>query len=108
MLSHLIVGGKPRAAHRPYYGDSRQFYTCKKLLVMKNGMAFLTVNCQRDGTGQKRVQMAVYGRLPSVAEERDLCYRVKRATASRSGTSQNPQTPTPNQHQSQKHKSHVL
>jgi len=41
-------------------------------------------------------------------EERDLCYRVKRANASRSGTSQNPQTPTPNQHQSQKHKSHVL
>ena len=41
-------------------------------------------------------------------EERDLCYGVKRANASRSGTSQNPQTPTPNQHQSQKHKSHVL
>ena len=41
-------------------------------------------------------------------EERDLCYRVKRANVSRSGTSQNPQTPTPNQHQSQKHKSHVL
>ena len=42
------------------------------------------------------------------AEERDLCYRVKRRSTSRSGTSQNPQTPTPNQHQSQKHKSHVL
>jgi len=41
-------------------------------------------------------------------EERDLCYRVKRRSTSRSGTSQNPQTPTPNQHQSQKHKSHVL
>jgi len=41
-------------------------------------------------------------------EECDLCYGVKRANASRSGTSQNPQTPTPNQHQSQKHKSHVL
>ena len=56
-----------RAAHRPYYGDGRQFYTCKKLLVMKNGTAFLTVNCQWDGTGQKWVQMAIYGRLPSVA-----------------------------------------
>jgi len=42
------------------------------------------------------------------AEERDLCYGVKRRSTSRSGTSQNPQTPTPNQHQSQKHKSHVL
>ena len=44
----------------------------------------------------------------SPGEERDLCYRVKRRSTSRSGTSQNPQTPTPNQHQSQKHKSHVL
>jgi len=41
-------------------------------------------------------------------EEHDLCYGVKRENASRSGTSQNPQTPTPNQHQSQKHKSHIL
>ena len=30
------------------------------------------------------------------AEERGLCYGVKRGAASRSGTSQNPQTPTPN------------
>ena len=31
-----------------------------------------------------------------VSEEHGLCYGVKRGAASRSGTSQNPQTPTPN------------
>ena len=33
-------------------------------------------------------------------EEHGLCYGVKRGNASRSGTTQNPQTPTPNPHQS--------
>ena len=33
-------------------------------------------------------------------EECGLCYEVKRGNASRSGTTQNPQTPTPNLHQS--------
>jgi len=50
----------------------------------------------------------IRGQNNSDVEERDLCYRVKRRSTSRSGTSQNPQTPTPNQHQSQKYKSHIL
>ena len=42
------------------------------------------------------------------AEERGLCYGVKRGAASRSGTSQNPQTPTPNLTPTKNNKSHVL
>ena len=42
------------------------------------------------------------------AEERGLCYGVKRGKESRSGTSQNPQTPTPNLTPTKNNKSHVL
>ena len=41
-------------------------------------------------------------------EERGLCYGVKRRKESRSGTSQNPQTPTPNLTPTKNNKSHVL
>ena len=41
-------------------------------------------------------------------EERGLCYGVKRGKESRSGTSQNPQTPTPNLTPTKNNKSHVL
>ena len=44
----------------------------------------------------------------SGAEERGLCYGVKRRKESRSGTSQNPQTPTPNLTPTKNNKSHVL
>ena len=41
-------------------------------------------------------------------EERGLCYGVERRKESRSGTSQNPQTPTPNLTPTKNNKSHVL
>ena len=41
-------------------------------------------------------------------EEHGLCYGVKRRKESRSGTSQNPQTPTPNLTPTKNNKSHVL
>jgi hypothetical protein len=55
-----------RASHRPYYGDGRQVYARKMPLVKTAVPFFMTTNCQRDGTGQKRAQTAVYGRLPSI------------------------------------------
>jgi len=71
-------------------------------------MASLSFLGQPAGLGIITVGGGSCGVMVSAVEERDLCYGVKRANASRSGTSQNPQTPTPNQHQSQKHKTHVL
>ena len=44
----------------------------------------------------------------AAVEERGLCYGVKRRKESRSGTSQNPQTPTPNLTPTKNNKSHVL
>ena len=55
-----------RASHRPYYGDGCRFYARKMPLVKTAVPVFMTTNCQRDGTGEKRVQTAVYGRLPGV------------------------------------------
>ena len=55
-----------RASHRPYYGDGRRFYARKMPLVKTAVPFFMTTNCQQDRTGEKRVQTAVYGRLPGV------------------------------------------
>ena len=41
-------------------------------------------------------------------EEHGLCYEVKRRKESRSGTGQNPQTPTPNLTPTKNNKSHIL
>ena len=46
--------------------------------------------------------------MKNSVEERGLCYGVKRGKESRSGTSQNPQTPTPNLTPTKNNKSHVL
>ena len=46
--------------------------------------------------------------LPEPDEEHGLCYGVKRRKESRSGTSQNPQTPTPNLTPIKNNKSHIL
>ena len=44
------------------HGDGHQLYSRKILLVMTAVPFFMTANCQRDGTGQKWVQTAIYGR----------------------------------------------
>ena len=49
---------------------------------------------------------AALGNIALYGEECGLCYGVKRRKESRSGTSQNPQTPTPNltpKHKNTKH-----
>ena len=60
------------------------------------------------GGGWNGRDMAVGAGGDGAAEERGLCYGVKRRKESRSGTSQNPQTPTPNLTPTKNNKSHVL
>ena len=55
---------------------------------------------------KKKYYVIIVGKC--TGEECGLCYGVKRRKESRSGTSQNPQTPTPNLTPTKNNKSHVL
>lgn len=68
-----------RAAHRPYYGYGRQSYGPFGNLINPNGPFLFMPNLRRYGTGPKRVQTAVYGRLPRSSSHRNsrftsVCY----------------------------------
>ena len=65
-------------------------------------------NVERTCRPARQSELSTQVDAKAIAEERGLCYGVKRGAANRSGTSQNPQTPTPNLTPTKNNKSHVL
>ena len=76
--------------------DTRQKRPAKVLMMMSVcfdvGCSIVVCNC----ISNDAILFIPPQILPESAEECGLCYGVKRRKESRSGTSQNPQTPTPN------------